>query len=88
MSRVNLQLAQRLSYVDWAVALTDTGIDKYPIAENCRNRMKTFERIISWWGTGNSDFVDRIKRAHNLIETTDTIEMLSYTVHSQIVCMT
>jgi len=68
VSRVNLQLAQRLSYVDWAVALTDTGIDKYPIAENCLNRMKTFERIISWWGTGNSDFVDRIKRAHNLID--------------------
>lgn len=68
VSRVNLQLAQRLSYVDCAVALTDTGIDKYPIAESCLNRMKTFERIISWWGTGNSDFVDRIKRVHSPVD--------------------
>ena len=65
VARVNLELAQSPTYVDQAVALEDTGIESYPTAERCLQRMQTFDRVLSWWGSANPDFVDRVKSIHD-----------------------
>ncbi len=68
VARVNLELAQSISYIDQAEALEDTGIESYPTGERCLQHMQAFDRILSWWGTGNPDFVDRVKRIHNQVD--------------------
>ena len=64
VARGNLPLARSLGYVDTAEALQDTGIESYPPRQDCLRRMRTFDRIISWWGSGNPEFVDRIRAIH------------------------
>ena len=64
VARGNLPLARSLGYVDSAEALQDTGIESYPPRQECLGRMRTFDRIISWWGSGNPEFVDRIRAIH------------------------
>lgn len=64
VARVNLPLARSLGCSDTAMALQDTGIESYPPRQACLRRMRTFDRIISWWGSGNPEFVDRIRAIH------------------------
>ena len=68
VSRVNLPLARSLGYADAALALQDTGIESYPPAQGCLRRMQTFDRILSWWGSGNPEFVDRVRAIHPRVD--------------------
>ena len=68
VARVNLPLARSLGYADAAEALQDTGIESYPPGQGCLRRMRTFDRIISWWGSGNPEFVGRIRAIHPRVE--------------------
>lgn len=68
VARGNLPLARSLGYVDTAEALQDTGIESYPPRQECLRRMRTFDRIISWWGSGNPEFVDRIRATHPRVD--------------------
>ena len=68
VSRVNLPLARSLGYADGALALQDTGIESYPPAQRCLRRMQTFDRILSWWGSGNPEFVDRVRAIHPQVD--------------------
>lgn len=68
VARGNLTLARSLGYVDTAEALQDTGIESYPPRQECLRRMRTFDRIISWWGNGNPEFVDRIRSIHPRVD--------------------
>lgn len=68
VARGNLALARSLGYVDAAEALQDTGIESYPPRRECLRRMRTFDGIISWWGTGNPEFVDRIRTIHPRVD--------------------
>ncbi len=68
VARGNLPLARSLGYVDSAEALQDTGIESYPPRQECLRRMRTFDRIISWWGSGNPQFVDRIRATHPRVD--------------------
>lgn len=68
VARGNLPLARSLGYVDTAEALQDTGIESYPPRQECLRRMRTFDRIISWWGSGNPEFVDRIRAIHTRVD--------------------
>ncbi len=68
VARRNLPLARSLGYADTAQALQDTGIESYPPRQECLRRMRTFDRIISWWGSGNPEFVDRIRAIHPRVD--------------------
>lgn len=68
VARGHLPLARSLGYVDTAEALQDTGIESYPPRQECLGRMRTFDRIISWWGSGNPEFVDRIRATHPRVD--------------------
>ena len=68
VTRGNLPLARSLGYVDTAEALQDTGIESYPPRQECLRRMRTFDRIVSWWGSGNPEFVDRIRAIHPRVD--------------------
>ena len=68
VARDNLPLARSLGYVDTAEALQDTGIESYPPSQKCLRRMRTFDRIVSWWGSGNTEFVDRIRASHPRVD--------------------
>ena len=68
VARANLPLAQSLGYADSAEALPDTGIESYPLGQGCLQRMRTFDRIVSWWGSGNPEFVDRIRAIHPRVD--------------------
>ena len=68
VARGNLPLARSLGYADTAEALQDTGIESYPPRQECLRRMRTFDRIISWWGSGNPEFVDRIRAIHPRVD--------------------
>ena len=68
VARGNLPLARSLGYADTAEALQDTGIESYPPRQECLRRMRTFDRIVSWWGSGNPEFVDRIRAIHPRVD--------------------
>ena len=68
VARGNLPIARSLGYADTAEALQDTGIESYPPRLECLRRMRTFDRIISWWGSGNPEFVDRIRAIHPRVD--------------------
>ena len=68
VARGNLPLARSLGYVDAAEALQDTGIESYPPRQECLRRLRTFDRIISWWGSGNPEFVNRIRAIHPRVD--------------------
>ena len=68
VARGHLPLARSLDYADTAEALQDTGIESYPPGQECLRRMRTFDRIVSWWGSGNPEFVDRIRAAHPRVD--------------------
>ena len=68
VARRNLPLARSLGYADTAQALQDTGIESYPPRQECLRRMRTFDRIISWWGSGNPEFVDHIRAIHPRVD--------------------
>lgn len=68
VARGNLPLARSLGYVDSAEALQDTGIESYPPRRECLRRMQAFDRIVSWWGSGNPDFVERIRAIHPRVD--------------------
>ncbi|MXZ35469.1 MAG: glycosyltransferase family 9 protein [Acidobacteria bacterium] len=68
VARGNLPLARSTGYADTAEALQDTGIERYPPGRECLRRMRSFDRIVSWWGSGNPEFVDRIRAVHPRID--------------------
>ena len=68
VARGNLPLARSLGYVDAAEALQDTGIESYPPGQGCLRRMRTFDRIVSWWGSGNPEFVDQVRAIHPRVD--------------------
>lgn len=68
VARGNLPLARSLGYADTAQALQDTGIESYPPRQECLRRMLAFDRIISWWGSGNPQFVNRIRATHPRVD--------------------
>ena len=68
VARGNLPLARSMGYADTAEALQDTGIESYPPGRECLRRMRSFDRIVSWWGSGNPEFVDRIRAVHPRID--------------------
>ena len=68
VARGHLPLARSLGTVDTAEALQDTGIESYPPGQECLRRLRTFDRIISWWGSGNPEFVDRIRAIHPRVD--------------------
>ena len=68
VARGNLPLARSLGYVDSAEALQDTGIESYPPGQECLRRLRTFDRIISWRGSGNPEFVGRIRAIHPRVD--------------------
>lgn len=73
VARGNLPLARSLDYADTAMALQDTGIESYPPRQGCLRRMRTFDRIISWWGSGNPEFVNRIRAIHPRVDFLRTL---------------
>ncbi len=50
--RANLPLVQAPGQADRAVALADTGIDRYALPEGLLDRLREFDLVLSWWGTG------------------------------------
>jgi len=48
----NLPLVQVPGYADHAVALAETGIDRYPMPEAFFERLREFDLVLSWWGAG------------------------------------
>jgi heptosyltransferase-3 len=64
--RVNVPLVQAPAYADHAVALADTGIDRYPQAEAFFKRLKEFDQVLSWWGTGAAAVTQRHPKSYFL----------------------
>jgi len=50
--RVNVPLVQASVYANRAVALADTGIDRYPQGEPLFKRLQEFDRVLSWSEAG------------------------------------
>ena len=67
VDRVNLQLAHHVTFTDKAVALSDTGIDRYPTPNVFFQRIQQFDRVLSWFGTSNIDFVQSVKKVHKQV---------------------
>lgn len=68
MTRVNLPLARSLSYADNAMALQDTGIESYPPSQRCLETMGTFDKILSWWGGNNLEFIQYVRANHPAVD--------------------
>lgn len=52
--RINLPLVQAPAYADQAVALPDTGLDRYPPPAGLLERLQEFDLVLSWWGAGTA----------------------------------
>lgn len=68
VNRINLQLAKNISFIDRAVALSDTGIDRYPTPKIFFQLIQQFDQVISWFGTTNIDFVQSVKRVYKQVK--------------------
>jgi len=68
VDRVNLQLAKHITFADRAVALSDTGIDRYPTPEIFFQLIQQFDQVLSWFGTANIDFVQSVKKVHKQVK--------------------
>ena len=52
--RVNIPLAASSGYADRALALADTGLDRWPTPESVIDHLKQFDRVVSWRGAGHA----------------------------------
>jgi ADP-heptose:LPS heptosyltransferase len=46
--RINVPIAESPGYADRAVAMADTGIERYPIPESLYQRLQAFDLVLSW----------------------------------------
>lgn len=60
--RANLSLAESFGLADKAVALSDTGYDRWPIPQTVLQRLQSFDMVISWRGAANREWTDEICR--------------------------
>ena len=54
--RATLPLATTVGYADRAVALADTGLDRWPTPETVIDRLKQFDKVLSWRGAGHEEW--------------------------------
>src|SRR5262245_63242035 len=54
--RVTLPLATSPGYAQRALALADTGLDCWPTPEVVIDRMKKFDKVLSWRGAGHGEW--------------------------------
>src|SRR5215471_5496892 len=54
--RFPLPLATTVGYADRAVALADTGLDRWPTPETVIDRLRQFDKVLSWRGAGHEEW--------------------------------
>jgi heptosyltransferase-3 len=66
--RVNVPLAASQGCADRALALADTGLDHWPTPETVIDRLKQFDRVLSWRGAGHQEWREEMCRRLPLID--------------------
>ena len=68
VERASLPLATSCSQADRALVLADTGVERWPTPEIVISRLKQFDRVISWYGIGYSEWTEQIRHQVHQID--------------------
>ena len=62
----NVPLVLAPGYANYAIALADTGIERYPVPEVFFERLRDFDLVLSCWGASAADLTRRHRNAYFL----------------------
>jgi len=66
--RVNIPLATSSGYAHRALALADSGLDRWPTPKSVIDYLKQFDRVLSWRGAGHVEWREEMRRLHPHID--------------------